>query len=51
MKMKKVWALLVSMLLVASMALPVALAVSDDQGASAAAVSSEEGTPPAEEQV
>lgn len=50
MKMKKVWALLVSMLLVASMALPVALAVSDDQGASAAAVSSEEGTPPAEEQ-
>ena len=51
MKMKKVWALLVSMMLVASMALPVALAVSDDQGASAAAVSSEEGTPPAEEQV
>ena len=51
MKMKKVWALLVSLLLVASMALPVALAVSDDQGASAAAVSSEEGTPPAEEQV
>ena len=51
MKMKKVWALLVSMLLVASMALPVALAVSDGQGASAAAVSSEEGTPPAEEQV
>lgn len=51
MKMKKVWALLVSMLLVASMALPVALAVSDDQGASAAAVSSEEGTPPAEEKV
>lgn len=50
MKMKKVWALLVSLLLVASMALPVALAVSDDQGASAAAVSSEEGTPPAEEQ-
>ena len=32
MKMKKVWALLVSLLLVASMALPVALAVSDDQG-------------------
>lgn len=31
MKMKKVWALLVSLLLVASMALPVALAVSDDQ--------------------
>lgn len=51
MKMKKVWALLVSLMLVASMALPVALAVSDDQGASAAAVSSEEGTPPAEEQV
>lgn len=51
MKMKKVWALMVSLLLVASMALPVALAVSDDQGASAAAVSSEEGTPPAEEQV
>lgn len=51
MKMKKVWALLVSMMLVASMALPVALAVSDDQGASAAAVSSEEGTPPAEERV
>ena len=50
MKMKKVWALLVSLMLVASMALPVALAVSDDQGASAAAVSSEEGTPPAEEQ-
>ena len=51
MKMKKVWALLVSLMLVASMALPVALAVSDDQGASAAAVSSEEGTPPVEEQV
>ena len=51
MKMKKVWALLVSLMLVASMALPVALAVSDDQGASAAAVSSEEGTPPAEERV
>lgn len=51
MKMKKVWALLVSLMLVASMALPVALAVSDGQGASAAAVSSEEGTPPAEEQV
>lgn len=51
MKMKKVWALLVSLMLVASMALPVALAVSDDQGASAAAVSSEEGTPPAEEQI
>ena len=51
MKMKKVWALLVSLMLVASMALPVAQAVSDDQGASAAAVSSEEGTPPAEEQV
>lgn len=51
MKMKKVWALLVSLMLVASMALPVALAVSDDQGASVAAVSSEEGTPPAEEQV
>ena len=50
MKMKKVWALLVSLMLVASMALPVALAVSDGQGASAAAVSSEEGTPPAEEQ-
>lgn len=49
MKMKKVWALLVSLMLIVSMALPAALAVSDDPGASTAAVSSEEVTPPAEE--
>ena len=42
MKMKKVWALLLSLTLVMSMALPAALAVSDDQGLSdsAAATSS-----------
>ena len=49
MKMKKVWALLVSLMLIVSTALPAALAVSDDPGASTAAVSSEEVTPPAEE--
>ena len=52
MKMKKVWALLLSLTLVMSMALPAALAVSDDQGLSdsAAASSSEETTPPVEEE-
>ena len=49
MKMKKVWALLVSLMLIVSMALPAAVAVSDDQGASAAAASSEEVTPTVEE--
>ena len=49
MKMKKVWALLVSLMLIVSMALPAAVAVSDDQGVSAAAASSEEGTPTVEE--
>ena len=49
MKMKKVWALLVSLMLIVSTALPAALAVSDDPGASTAAVSSEEVTPLAEE--
>ncbi len=49
MKMKKVWALLVSLMLIVSMALPAAVAVSDDQGTSAAASSSEEVTPTVEE--
>lgn len=49
MKMKKVWALLVSLMLIVSMALPAAVAVSDDQGASAAAASSEVVTPTVEE--
>ena len=49
MKMKKVWALLVSLMLIVSMALPAAVAVSDDQGASAAAASSEEVTPTVKE--
>ncbi len=49
MKMKKVWALLVSLMLIVSMALPAAVAVSDDQGVSAATASSEEGTPTVEE--
>ena len=49
MKMKKVWALLVSLMLIVSMALPAAVAVSDDQGVSAAAASSEEVTPTVEE--
>lgn len=49
MKMKKVWALLVSLMLIVSMALPAAVAVSDDRGASAAAASSEEVTPTVEE--
>lgn len=49
MKMKKVWALLVSLMLIVSMALPAAVAVSDDQGTSAAAASSEEVTPTVEE--
>lgn len=49
MKMKKVWALLVSLMLIVSMALPAAVAVSDDQGASAAVASSEEVTPTVEE--
>lgn len=49
MKMKKVWALLVSLMLIVSMALPAAVAVSDDQSASAAAASSEEVTPTVEE--
>lgn len=52
MKMKKVWALLLSLTLVMSMALPAALAVSDDQGLSdsAAATSSGETTPTVEEE-
>ena len=51
MKMKKVWALLLSLTLVMSMALPAALAVSDDQGLSdSAAVSSSEETPPTVEE-
>lgn len=49
MKMKKVWALLVSLMLIVSMALPAAVAVSEDQGTSAAASSSEEVTPTVEE--
>lgn len=49
MKMKKVWALLVSLMLIVSMALPAAVAVSDDQGVSAAAASSEEVTPTVKE--
>lgn len=49
MKMKKVWALLVSLMLIVSMALPAAVAVSDDQRASAAAASSEEVTPTVKE--